>query len=711
MIELNADGYSLRFDENLAEIASLTFEGKRYVDARLPIFTIGLRNEAGDIEKISADAFILTSAKSDRNGFTCAYESLAFSVVLSASKADGGLEWRISTSAVKGKVVEWINYPQFAVPDDFANNGGSSKLLWGFNEGVLIENMDERDEGLPYLEPDYPGRGLSGIFPAVVETQFMAYYDERSGLYFASHDRENNYKGISFARDCDRGVRLEFRHYTGSDFDTAYSLPYPMVTRFFHGDWTDAAQIYKDWFNLDRSDEFIPIEKNAALPAWYGESPIVITYPVRGIHDMDEMKPNKLFPYINVMPIVEKFEKATDGKIMVILMHWEGTAPWAPPIVWPPYGGEAELKKLIDALHERGDVLGVYCSGLGWTINSNVAEYNTQKEFDEKELWREMCLSPKQDLPYSNICTGQRSGYDMCPTREFTVKTIRGEVEKMANAGIDYVQLMDQNHGGTSYVCYSKSHGHPPVPGKWQVDAVKNLLKTAEEGMDGVLFGCESAAAESYIPHLLLSDNRFNLNYNIGKPVPAYSFVYHEYLNNFMGNQVCATYMIDHKRSPEAFFERIAYSFCAGDLTTFVLNQDGEIQWSWGQRDFSTRPDEEKSLRLTRNLNYWRKAYKKYLHSGSMVKPLPASCDTRSIYRARGSQIVLPAVHTSAFKASDGNVGQFFANYTDENQTVAVSLGDAAYSLINADGSAKSVSGELTFVVPPLSAILLEKSN
>lgn len=76
-----------------------------------------------------------------------------------------------------------------------------------------------------------------------------------------------------------------------------------------------------------------------------------------------------------------------------------------------------------------------------------------------------MCLSPEQELPYSKICTGQRTGYDMCPSQAFPVRVLKHEVDKMA-AGIDYIQLTDQNHGGTSYFCYSKKHGHPPVSGK-----------------------------------------------------------------------------------------------------------------------------------------------------------------------------------------------------------------------------------------------------
>ncbi len=707
MLTLSAHDYTLSFDEKNAVINSLVYEGKEYIGDKIPVFVLGLRDEQGLLTKVPASEFTLSSCNADESSFSCVYDGALTTVSVSV-KAGEELSWSISVSAVKDKIIEWINYPQIAVPDDFKNNGGNSKILWGFNEGALIDDMDEREKGFPYMEPEYPSEGLMGMFPAVVETQFMAYYDERSGLYIASHDYDNNLKGISFLRDCG-GVRLEYRHFTGSDFNSSYEMPYPMVVKFFHGDWTDASQIYKDWFNATPHDEFIPIEKNSSLPSWYKDAPVVITYPVRGIHDMDKMTPNKLFPYINVMPLVEKFEKAFDSKIMVILMHWEGTAPWAPPIVWPPYGGETELKKLIDALHERGDVFGVYCSGLGWTINSNVDEYNTQKFFDENNLCEEMCLSPVQDLPYSKICRGQRSGYDMCPTRDFTVNTVKNEVEKMAKAGIDYIQLMDQNHGGTSYFCYSRKHAHPPVPGKWQVDAVKKMLTEAGKVAPGVLLGCESAAAESYIPHLLLSDNRFNLNYHIGRPVPCYSFVYHEYLNNFMGNQVCASGMLNHRVSPEAFFERISYSFCAGDFPTIIINQDGQIQWSWGQRDFSTRPDEQKTFDLVRNLNYWRKNYAKYLHSGNMLKPRDYSCADHTIYRGRGSAILLPSVYSTAFKASDGKVGQIFANYTEEEQSVTINLGNESYTLLDQNGNKVTLSGNATFSVSPLSAKLLEK--
>ena len=45
-----------------------------------------------------------------------------------------------------------------------------------------------------------------------------------------------------------------------------------------------------------------------------------------------------------------------------------------------------------------------------------------------------------------------------------------------------------------------------------------------------MLLGCESAAAEPFIGGLLMSDNRYELNYPFGTVVPTYAYIYHEYV-------------------------------------------------------------------------------------------------------------------------------------------------------------------------------------
>ena len=710
MAKLILNEVCLKYEQNEGYISSLTFKGKEYIGAKIPLFVLAIRDEAGKQERISTFDMKLLDAEFSNTSLKCTYADDKFTVCITANLSDT-LNWGISIKGFEGYALEWVNYPQIATPDNFADNGGNSKLLWGFNEGSLVTNITHREIGEPYFEPEYPCKGIMGVYPAIVETQFMAYYDDESGMYFASHDKYDNLKGINFNRE-NGGVKLEYRHFCGVDYGEDYEMEYPMVVKFFHGDWHDACEIYRTWFKSLKKEGFIPIEQNKKLPEWYGNSPVIVTYPVRGKHDTDIMNPNKLFPYINVMPHVERFEKAFKSKVMILLMHWEGTAPWAPPIVWPPYGGEDELKKLIDALHERGDVLGVYCSGIGWTINSNVDNYNTQDYFDKNSLKDEMCISPEQDLPYSNICTLQRSGYDMCPTREFTVNTIKHEVECMVNAGIDYVQLMDQNHGGTSYFCYSRKHDHPAMPGKWQVDAVKNMLKVSQENAGKVLFGCESAAAESYIPYLMFSDNRFMINYYIGRPVPAYAYIYHEYINNFMGNQVCADWHLNYDKSPEAFFERMAHSFIAGDMLTVVINQEGQIEWNWGKKDQSRiPPNQENAETFIKNLNFWRTgAGKKYLHSGMMVKPFDTEAKPYNICRNNGTCSVVPEIHTSAWQATDGGRAQFFANYFDTEKECTVNITESGWVLNDGNNSTMIEQGKNVIKIPPYSAVMIENA-
>lgn len=709
MYYYKGNDFDLQIQLDEGYIESLVYKGKQYIGAKVPLFMVSFRDDSGAQSRMSTFDMALTQFSEAQNGFVAVYAKNDFKVMVSL-QIEEQLCWKIETTEIPDQAIEWVNYPQIAVPDDFADHGGTSKILWGYNEGTLIEDITAREEANAYFEPEYPCQGIMGVYPAVVETQFMAYYNEHSGMYIASHDKDDYLKGINFLRDSG-GVRLEFRHFGGGNVGEAYKMEYPMIIQFFEGDWYDAAEIYRTWFQSLQKPEFLKINQNKKIPAWYGESPVVITYPVRGKHDTDVMNPNKLFPYINVMPHVERFEKVFGSKVMILLMHWEGTAPWAPPIVWPPYGGEAELKKLVDALHERGDVVGVYCSGLGWTMESHVAEYSTKQLFDEQNLQTEMCLSPEQTLPYSNICTAQRSGYDMCPSREFTVNTIKDQVEKMVGAGLDYVQLMDQNHGGTAYFCYSKQHGHPYIPGKWQVDAVKEMFKVAQENAGQTLFGCESAAAQSYIPYLLFSDNRFNLAYYIGKPVPMYAYIYHEYLNNFLGNQVCIDWNLDTNKSPECFYERMAYAFVAGDMLTVVINENGEIDWNWGKADKEKAPPvQEHAERFIKNLNAWRVGRgKPYLHTGKMVKPLAVSSEIYRIWRIKYGYIDVPRIHTSAWMSEDGGFAQFFANYSDVERTCTVFTDGPGYVLYDDEKAVQLQEGANEITLQPFSAIMMEK--
>ncbi len=725
MYQRHTEFYAISLDEKGA-ILSLTAQGKEFVSHRLPLFRIRLRN-GGDVSYVTSDDATDVSFTEERDTdsgehLTMTYRGFgktALVVTVTVLLAED-LRWYVQFENKTGKVVEWIDFPQLAVPNDLIGAGGKSRILSGWNEGVLCEDIRFHSAICGYIEPEYPSMGLTGLFPAAVETQMLAYFEnDGAGLYFAAHDAERNLKGVDYHEDGD-GIKLQYRLYPGIFAgQTEYKASFPMVMRFFCGTWETAAQIYRDWFEAHLPEGLKPIEENADLPEWYTDSPLIVSYPLRGIHDMDEDVPNRLYPYANGLPYINALGKETASRMLTILMHWEGTAPWAPPYVWPPYGGAEEFRAFAAQLHQNHHLLGVYCSGTGYTIQSNINQYNKQEEFEKNHLSQYMCAAPDGSLPYSNICSAQRSGFDMCISQEFTKRTLCHEAEEMASGGVDYIQIFDQNHGGTPYFCYSDKHGHPPVPGKWQVDEMRDTLRRLKDTVGkNLLLGCESAAAEAYIPYLQLSDNRYNLNYYGGRPVPLYGYIYHRYLFNFSGNGVVADGITDVHKTPEMLLLRLAHSFVAGDLLTVIINDAGEIVWCWGQRDFSYLPPREQVISFIRSANAFRRhAGKKYLCYGEMVAPLRTACDREVAMVRRASPenpVMYPAVMTSAWRASDGAVAQFSANYTAQDSVCTIDFGAwKCAEIVASDGSSPGTlspdgTGKAKLTVPALSVLMLE---
>lgn len=713
MITLSNEKYIFSLSDDNRRIKYFgTDKGNLLSCKQPPLFSVGLRDDAGELLVFSSESSLDCYAQKHSEGYCICFkdfplDEMFVKIIISS---DNSNLLRFGAEICCKLQLEWIEFPSVSVLDTFKDKGGSSRILWPYNEGAVVDDISARERGwLCHREPEYPSLGCYAVYPGMISTPMMAVISDLGGLYIGHHDKESNTTAVDFYRTED-GVRLQMRLYPGikggnykTDFDTVLGV--------FDGDWYEAAEIYRSWFEKNLPDNFKKIEDNPALPDWYKESPVVLTYCVRGHFDTDSMEPNALFPYVNALPLVDKIAERLNSKILVILMHWEGTAPWAPPFTWPPYGGEEMLKEYIDALHSRGHLLGVYCSGMGWTQTSRLVDYDKTEMFDRLNLRDIMCVSPKGELPLSNICTAQRSGYDMCPSQRKTAQFLKNEVINMASADIDYVQLMDQNHGGTPYFCYSKSHGHPPVPGNWMGRQMIEILKEIKASIPNkkLLLGCESAAAQVFIPELLLSDNRFELNFMLGMPIPLYSYLYHSYVNNFMGNQVCGEESMADCITPENLWYRLGYSFVAGDFLTLVLNDEGKVQWAWGQSDFSQdyMPDSELTLDFVGRLNALRKGKaKKYLHSGKMTKPVNITAPTDFELEVRSGKKYIKPILTTCFMAKDGTHGQIIVNYTKKSVSCRMEE-DMKITLCDASDSEKQLNKGDLFTVAPLSAVLL----
>lgn len=669
MTTLNLRKATLSVDFDKGLITSFSILKKERLAAHSPLFCVQLRDSNGDAVLLRPCEAGRCVQEADGALYTD-FPEVDASVFVGLRESGGEAEWRIRVSLGSDRYfTEWVDFPSLALPR--LAEGCGSKILFPYNEGVLISNSDLRESSwLCHREAVYPSMGCYSVFPNMLSSQMISYIFEDAGIYIGAHDERRGVKEIDFVSDGDI-LTLRMRIFCGSGFGQSYATDYPIVFSVTDPDWESSAERYRSWFESCLPDHLCKTAENEKLPEWYSHSPLVVTYPIRGRHDTDEMTPNKLYPYTNALPILKRIKESCGARLLVLLMHWEGTAPWAPPYVWPPFGSIENFELFERKLHESGDLLGVYCSGFGYTLQSKlIPSYSKKDEYVKLRLRDAMCASPDGEVAISNICTEQRSGYDICPASRLGRELLLDAYSPLFESGIDYAQILDQNHGGGQYFCYSREHGHPPAPGAWMSENMQAMLSEWKALAGNTLFGCESAAAEPFIRDLSFSDNRFELNYFIGTPVPLYSYIYHEYVRNFMGNQVCCPFA----DTSDSLCYRLAYSFSIGDSMTLVLTEDGDIASYWGMRDFTLLPDKDAALTLISNLTrFYQERAKPYLCSGRMVRSPALDCDTLSFaLRDSDRTVTLPALLCSAWETDDGTRALVIVNPEGKEATCRV---------------------------------------
>ncbi|MBQ3015417.1 MAG: hypothetical protein IJD79_01405 [Clostridia bacterium] len=683
-MKLNLKNMILSVDFERGRIDSLLMLGRERLGGKMPLFKIILRDREHRVSSVTsfdAKCVRLLSDGAEYSGFG-EYDITVKATVKAVSDE---VEWYISVTPKSYDIlIESVDYPLVKMPMLRENATGGGEILFPINEGVIVSDYYKRAKGwFKHKEPEFPSEGNYAIFPNMICSQMLSYIFDDCSLYIGAHDSERAVKQIDFFEE-NGGINMLFRLFSGVSYGERFETRYPIVFSLPGNAWEDCAERYRAWFENNLPKRAKKIKENAALPAWYSESPLVIAYPVRGYHDMDEMKPNKLFPYINAKPMVDEIKCATGARILALLMHWEGTAPWAPPYVWPPFGGVEAFTEFADALHETNDVLGVYCSGFGYTIKSNLLDYNNEDEFKLGELSRAMCADRDSIPKISKICTGQRSGYDICPATKLGQSILEKAYTPLFDSATDYVQILDQNHGGGQYLCFSEKHGHAPTAGLWMTHNMQEMLARWNDKSNGKIFGCESASAEPFIGNLLYNDNRFELNYIFGRPVPFYAYVYHEYIRNFMGNQVCCPFPSE----VDTIRYRLAYSFAIGDSMTLSMTPDGDILSGWSTRDFVNFPDKEKTYRFIKNLTaLYKNGGKDLLYCARMVKPEPVICDSVTFEVWDGFKNTYPELHYAAYEVN-GERRQIIVNPWDEDKNCKIA--------------------EKNYTVPALSAIIID---
>lgn len=136
MIQHQADCYTVKINELRGTVESLQIYGKEYVGKQpVPIFQLQLRDE-DCMESVAINTFDghLSGNEKNGNSYRLTYDhfpikGLRLHVLVTL---DTVITWDLEIENNDWYYVEWVDFPQIAVPNDVKRGNGYSKMVWDF---------------------------------------------------------------------------------------------------------------------------------------------------------------------------------------------------------------------------------------------------------------------------------------------------------------------------------------------------------------------------------------------------------------------------------------------------------------------------------------------------------------------------------------------------------------------------------------------------
>jgi hypothetical protein len=134
-------------------------------------------------------------------------------VTVKTSPAEDVSRWSITVHNRSGILITDVQFPFIVVRYNLGGQPGSEALLQPFSVGRLYRAPEpsQMQPDSPFAWQFRPENGDSGHYPGVTFAQFLAYYNDRGGIYVACEDASGAIKLIKPVH-CGAGIRLGFAH-------------------------------------------------------------------------------------------------------------------------------------------------------------------------------------------------------------------------------------------------------------------------------------------------------------------------------------------------------------------------------------------------------------------------------------------------------------------------------------------------------------------
>jgi len=456
--------------------------------------------------------------------------------------------------------------------------------------------------------------------------QFSALYADGLGLYVAEEDGETRRKELTWTPDSDSrtldlAVSHAVRDWGSKRFVAEYESPGDIVLGPFHGDWYDAARLYRKWALTAPWCAKGPVYEREDYPNWLLTAPF---WTIDGLGKEQDVR--------RVMATHERYG------LPVTVNHTVGW--WFAPVqtdrepeYFPPSLGSENFTRTVRELQEKG--IRIVCSTNGWNWDQDTESWVT------KEAAKSAILSSAGNISVVGGIGGPSTSMaGMCPATELWRGTMLDVSKQLAGRyGVDgiYYDFLTFNVSD----CYNEAHGHPIGGGDYWSKGVHGFyerMRTECRKLNPEFMFTGEGVAEFCIDVLdtFLVGGQSNRT-------PLFLAVYHGYTNIYGAE-------IDKVTDPPLV---------------------GRC-WLWGrQNGWNNR---EYSLMGTPMGDYYKKLLNcrwqfatPYLGYGEMLRLPRVEGDLPEITVVGGrGPFTVRAVEGSAWKAPDGTIGLFFLNYDDK---------------------------------------------
>jgi hypothetical protein len=490
-----------------------------------------------------------------------------------------------------------------------------------------------------------------GLYPEPwTVMQFVSAYNQKTGIYVATHDPNASTKEITIeSRTDEQSVVFTFENFAedmtkgGNDF----TLSGHAVWRLLRGDWFDSAMIYKDW--LSKEARWYP-DLNADgrddTPEWMKE--LCVWATTGGNAE-------------NVVPRVKKFAEYMGVPVGFHWYNWH-QIPFDNdyPHYFPVTDGFADG---VEKLKEAGVYVMPYINGRLWDTKDKGAE-----DYQFTSVAKPASTKDENGDPYIESYGSKESDDTpvrfavMCPTTELWQKKIHDICMRLFDEYKVNSVYIDQISAMSPKLCMDKTHNHPLGGGYWWVDGYWDMLKSIRDEMPKGAMLTSECNAEPYAKWL---DGYLSWTWQHDGQVPAFPAVYASAIQNF------------------------GRAYRGGTTSDLALKMKAGQQLVFGEQIGWIDPgviDQKENGEFLRQVVRLRWHLRRYFYVGEMLRPPKLIGDipeVRADWQWAGEWwVTTPSVLTGAWKLpQDNKIVLICVNVSDKPVSAKLEINLAEYGV------------------------------